>query len=82
MQKKITILRDTAADRSLLRQGLMNFPISIWVGQGLILGMECQPISVPLRKVQLEAGSLQGQLIIGTRPSLPFKDVDLLLFRQ
>jgi len=76
----ITILRDTGAVQSLLLQSNLPFSDDSAVGQEVTLqGVELGHISVPLHRVHLKCNLVDGPVIVGVRPSLPVRNVSLIL---
>ena len=76
----IKILRDTGATQSLLLQSAIpEIEKSATGNKVLISGVEMGTIEVPLHKIQLHSDLVQGNVVVGIRPSLPFEGISLLL---
>ena len=72
----IKILRDTGASQSLI---LPSFEKTFSDTSVLIQGVECGTVNIPLHHVNLSSDLVTGLVVIGIKPSLPFKGVHLLL---
>ena len=76
----IKILRDTGASQSLILADILPFSEKTSSGTSvLIQGVECGTVNIPLHHVNLSSDLVTGPLVIGIKPSLPFKGVHLLL---
>ena len=76
----IKILRDTGASQSLILAGILPFSEKTSSGTSvLIQGVECGTVNIPLHHVNLSSDLVTGLVVIGIKPSLPFKGVHLLL---
>ena len=76
----IKILRDTGASQSLILADILPFSEKTSSGTSvLIQGVECGTVNIPLHHVNLSSDLVTGPVVIGIKPSLPFKGVHLLL---
>ena len=76
----IKILRDTGASQSLILADILPFSEKTSSGTSvLIQGVECGTVNIPLHHVNLSSDLVTGPVVIGIKPSLPFKGVYLLL---
>ena len=76
----IKILRDTGAFQSLILADILPFSEKTSSGTSvLIQGVECGTVNIPLHHVNLSSDLVTGPVVIGIKPSLPFKGVHLLL---
>ena len=76
----IKILRDTGASQSLILADILPFSEKTSSGTSvLIQGVECGTVNIPLHHVNLSSDLVTGLVVIGIKPSLPFKGVHLLL---
>ena len=76
----IKILRDTEASQSLILADILPFSEKTSSGTSvLIQGVECGTVYIPLHHVNLSSDLVTGLVVIGIKPSLPFKGVHLLL---
>ena len=76
----IKILRDTGASQSLILADKLPFSEKTSYGTSvLIQGVECGTVNIPLHHVNLSSDLVTGLVVIGIKPSLPFKGVHLLL---
>ena len=74
------ILRDTGASQPLILADTLPFSVKISSGTSvLIQGVESGFINVPLHNIYLSSDLVTGLVAVGIRPSLPFKDVHVLL---
>ena len=79
-RRPITILRDTAASRSVILENILPFSAGSSVGCSMsVTGIECNPIEVPLHEIYLESGFVTGKVKVGIRPTLPAQGIVLLL---
>ena len=76
----IKILRDTGASLSLILADILPFSEKTSSGTSvLIQGVECGTVNIPLHHVNLSSDLVTGLVVIGIKPSLPFKGVHFLL---
>ena len=76
----IKILRDTGASQSLILADILPFSEKTSSGtRVLIQGVECGTVNIPLHHVNLSSDLVTGLVVIGIKPSLPFKGFHLLL---
>ena len=70
----IKILRDTGASQSLILADILPFSEKTSSGTSvLIQGVECGTVNIPLHHVNLSSDLVTGLVVIGIKPSLPFK---------
>ena len=78
----IQIMRDTAASQTLLLAGVLPLSDRTYTHSDvLVKGIEMKdsPIVVPLHRVYLESGIVDGPVVVGVRKSFPYKGIQLLL---
>ena len=76
----IKILRDTGASQSLILADILPFSEKTSSSTSvLIQGVECGTVNIPLHHVNLSSDLVTGPVVIGIKPFLPFKGVNLLL---
>ena len=76
----IKIVRDTGASQSLILADILPFSEKTSSGTSvLIQGVKCGTVNIPLHHVNLSSDLVTGLVVIGIKPSLPFKGVRLLL---
>ena len=75
------ILRDTGASQSLILADILPFSGKTSSGTSVLINqdVECRTVNIPLRHVNLSSDLVTGLVVIGIKPSLPFKGVHLLL---
>ena len=74
----IKVLRDTGASQSLILADILPFSEKT-SSSVLIQGVECGTVNIPLHHVNLSSDLVTGLVVIGIKPSLPFKGVHFLL---
>ena len=75
----IKILRDTGASQSLILADILPFSEKTSSGTSVVIqGVECGTVNIPLHHVNLSSDLVTGLVVIGIKPSLPFKGVYLL----
>ena len=78
--KKIDQNYDTGASQSLILADILPFSEKASSGTSvLIQGVECGTVNIPLHHVNLSSDLVTGPMVIGIKPSLPFKGVRVLL---
>ncbi|KAK0141041.1 hypothetical protein N1851_021949 [Merluccius polli] len=76
----VKILRDTGASESFICAAVLQFSSASDTGKCvLIRGIGLQSFSVPLHKIQLCSGFVNGEVTIAVRPSLPMHGIHLIL---
>ncbi|KAK0132100.1 Retrovirus-related Pol polyprotein from transposon 412 [Merluccius polli] len=76
----VKILRDTGASESFICQSVLPFSDESDTGNCvLIRGIGLQSFPVPLHKVHLFSGFVNGEVTIAVRPSLPIEGIDLIV---
>ena len=78
--RKVKVLRDTGASQSLILESALSFCDKSSVGASVILqGVEGGYVNAPLHEVDLKSDLVSGKVKVGVRPSLPVKDVSIIL---
>ncbi|KAL2095958.1 hypothetical protein ACEWY4_008106 [Coilia grayii] len=76
----VKVLRDTEASESFICQSVLPFSsISDTGNVVLIRGIGLQVFPVPLHKIQLFSGFVNGEVTIAVCPSLPIDGIDLIV---
>ena len=78
--QKVKILRDTGATRSLMLDSVLPLTENSFTGANvLISGVEMGILEVPLHEVNIKSSLINGNIVIGMRPSLPVEGISLIL---
>ena len=78
--QKVTILRDTGATQSLMLDSVLPLTENSYTGANvLISGVEMGILEVPLHEVNIKSSLINGNIVIGMRPSLPVEGISLIL---
>ena len=78
--QKVKILRDTGATQSLMLDSVLPLTENSFTGANvLISGVEMGVLEVPLHEVNIKSSLINGNIVIGMRPSLPVKGISLIL---
>ena len=78
--QKVKILRDTGATQSLLLDSVLPLTENSFTGANvLISGVEMGVLEVPLHEVNIKSSLINGNIVIGMRPSLPVEGISLIL---
>ena len=78
--QKVKILRDTGATQSLMLDSVLPLTENSFTGANvLISGVEMGVIEVPLHEVNIKSSLINGNIVIGMRPSLPVEGISLIL---
>ncbi|KAK0153503.1 Retrovirus-related Pol polyprotein from transposon 412 [Merluccius polli] len=76
----VKILRDTGASESFICASVLPLsPLSDTGKCVLIRGIGLQPFPVPLHRIQLFSGFVNGEVTIAVRPSLPVDGIHIIL---
>ncbi|KAK0135992.1 Retrovirus-related Pol polyprotein from transposon 412 [Merluccius polli] len=76
----VKILRDTGASESFICASVLPLsPVSDTGKCVLICGIGLQPFPVPLHRIQLFSGFVNGEVTIAVRPSLPVDGIHIIL---
>lgn len=76
----VKILRDTGASESFILGSLLPFSSSTNSGRSLLVrGIDLNTFEVPLHKVVLYSGLVEGEVELGVRPALPVEEVSVIL---
>ena len=78
--QKVKILRDTGATQSLMLDSVLPLTENSFTGANvLISGVEMAVLEVPLHEVNIKSSLINGNIVIGMRPSLPVEGISLIL---
>ena len=78
--QKVKILRDTGATQSLMLDCVLRLTENSFTGANvLISGVEMGVLEVPLHEVNIKSSLINGNIVIGMRPSLPVEGISLIL---
>ena len=78
--QKVKILRDTGATQSLMLDSVLPLTENSFTGANvLISGVEMGILEVPLNEVNIKSSLINGNIVIGMRPSLPVEGISLIL---
>ena len=78
--QKVKILRDTGATQSLMLDSVLPLTENSFTGANvLISGVEMGILEVPLHEVNIKSNLINGNIVIGMRPSLPVEGISLIL---
>ena len=78
--QKVKILRDTGATQSLMLDSVLPITENSFTGANvLISGVEMGILEVPLHEVNIKSSLINGNIVIGMRPSLPVEGISLIL---
>ena len=78
--QKVKILRDTGATQSLMLDSVLPLIENSFTGANvLISGVEMGVLEVPLHEVNIKSSLINGNIVIGMRPSLSVEGISLIL---
>ena len=78
--QKVKILRDTGATQSLMLDSVLPLTENSFTGANvLISGAEMGVLEVPFHEVNIKSSLINGNIVIGMRPSLPVEGISLIL---
>ena len=78
--QKVKILRDTGATQSLMLDSVLPLTENSFTGANvLISGVEMGVLEVPLHEVNIKSSLINGNIVIGMRPSLHVEGISLIL---
>ena len=78
--QKVKILRDTGATQSLMLDSALPLTGNRFTGANvLISGVEMGVLEVPLHEVNIKSSSINGNIVIGMRSSLPVEGISSIL---
>ena len=78
--QKVKILGDTGATQSLMLDSVLPLTENSFTGANvLISGIEMGILEVPLHEVNIKSSLMNGNIVIGMRPSLPVEGISLIL---
>ncbi len=76
----ITILRDTGAKQTIIREGVLPFSADSYCGSDILVwGVKMNAVRAPLYLVQLASRIKSGKFKIAVRPQLPTAGIELIL---
>ena len=78
--QKVKILRDTGATQSLMLDSVLPLTENSFTGANILIsGVEMGVSEVPLHEVNIKSSLINGNIVIGMRPSLPVEGISLIL---
>ena len=78
--QKVKILRDTGATQSLMLDSVLPLIENSFTGTNVpISGVEMGVLEVPLHEVNIKSSSINGNIVIGMRPSLSVEGISLII---
>ena len=77
--QKVKILRDTGATRSLMLDSVLPLTENSFTGANVLISGVEMGVLVPLHKVNIKSSLINGNIVIGMRPSLPVEGISLIL---
>ena len=78
--QEVKILRDTGATQSLMLDSVLPPTENSFTGANvLISGIEMGVLEVPLHEVNIKSSLINGNIVIGMRPSLPVEGISSIL---
>ena len=78
--QKVNILRDTGATESIMLDSVLLLTENSFTGANvLISGLEMGILEVPLHEFNIKSSSINGNIVIGMRPSLPVEGISFIL---
>ena len=78
--QKVKILRDTGATQSLILDSVLPLIENSFTGANvLISGVEMGVLEVPLHEVNIKSNLINGNIVVGMRPSFPVEGISLIL---
>ena len=78
--QKVKILRDTGATQSLMLDSVLPLTENSFTGANVVIsGVEMGVLEVPLHEVNIKSSLINGNIVIGMRPSLPVEGISLIL---
>ena len=79
---KVKILRDTGATQSLMLDSVLPLTENSFTGANVLISvveMGVLELGVPLHEVNIKSSLINGNIVIGMRPSLPVEGISLIL---
>ena len=77
--QKVKILRDTGATQSLMLDSVLPLTENSFTGANVLISGEMGVLEVPLHEVNIKSSLVNGNIVIGMRPSLPVEGISLIL---
>ena len=77
---KVNILRDTGTTQTLMLDSVQPLTENSFTGANVLISeVEMGVLEVPLHKVNIKSNLINGNIVIGMRPSLPVERISLIL---
>ena len=78
--QQVRVLRDTGATQSLMLDSVIPLTENSFTGANILIsGVEMGVLEVPLHEVNIKSSLINGNIVIGMRPSLPVEGISLIL---
>ena len=78
--QKVNILRDTGATQFLMLDSVLPLTENSFTGANVHISVvEIGVFEVPLQEVNIKSSLINGNIVIGMRPSLPVEGISLIL---
>ena len=78
--QKVKIWRDSGEIQSLILDSVLPLTANIFTGTNVpISGVEMGILEIPLHEVNIKSSLINGNIVIGMRPSLPVEGISLIL---
>ena len=78
--QNVKILRDTGATQSLMLDSVLPLTENSFTGANVLISrVEMGILEVPLHEVNIKSSLINGNIVIGMRPSLPVEGISLIL---
>ena len=78
--QKVKILKDTGATQSLMLDSVLPLTENSFTGANvLISGVDMGVLEAPLHEVHIKSNLINGNIVIGMRPSLPVEGISLMI---
>ena len=78
--QKVKILRDTGATESVMLDSVLPVTENSFTGANVLISVvEMGILEVPLNEVNIKSSLINGNIVIGMRPSLPVEGISLIL---
>ena len=78
--QEVKILRDTGATQFLMLDSVLPLTENSFTGANVLISVvEMGVLDVPLNEVNIKSGLINGNIVIGMRPSFPVEGISLIL---
>ena len=78
--QKVKILRDTGATQSLMLDSVLPLTENSFTGANVLISwVEMSILEVPVHEVNIKSSLINGNIVLGIRPSLPVEGISLIL---